>query len=96
MGKKGKKAAANAIPAALVVEAANESIAAVADGSAPNISLEKMKRKECIISSSYADVKEKELILQERKFESSEKGEAFVAEQHAKNSVLEMMQIVDN
>ena len=41
-GEKGKKAAANAIPAALV-EAAIESVAAVADGSAPKISLQKKK-----------------------------------------------------
>ena len=59
--KKGKKFAANAIPAALVEEAANESIAAVADGSAPNISLQKKKKD---FSSSYADVKEKELLRQ--------------------------------
>ena len=74
-GKKGKKAAANEIPAALV-EAAIESVAAVADGSAPKISLQKKKKD---FSSSYADVKEKELSLLERKFE-------WEKEQHAKNS----------
>ena len=58
-GKKGKKAAANAIPAALV-EAANDSVAAVADGSAPKISLQKKKKD---FTSSYAEVKEKELAL---------------------------------
>jgi hypothetical protein len=83
-GKKGKKAAGNAIPAALV-EAANDSVAAVADGSAPKISLQKKKKD---FTSSYAEVKEKELALQERKFEW-EKGEAFIAEKQAKDKELD-------
>ena len=78
-GKKGKKAAALAIPTALV-EAAIETVASVADGSAPKISLQKKKKD---FSSSYADVKEKELLLLERKFEW-EKSEAFVAEKENK------------
>ena len=83
-GKKGKKTAGNAIPAALV-EAANDSVAAVADGSAPKISLQKKKKD---FTSSYAEVKEKELALQERKFEW-EKGEAFIAEKQAKDKELD-------
>jgi len=78
-GKRGKKPAPLAIPPALV-EAAIETVAGVADGSAPKVSLQKKKKD---FSSSYADVKEKELLLLERKFEW-EKGEAFSVDKENK------------
>ena len=85
--KGGKKGGAPppAIPVALT-EAAKESVAAVADGSAPKLSLQKKKKD---FSTSYAEVKEKELQLEEKKFDWTKGGAVDVDKENKRVQLLE-------